>query len=99
VIDRQGRQSDELAQAVEAADRAGAIVTEHVRSIVDAAESRASEIEQNAHKEAEATRRQAHASATRLLERIDAMEGQLGDLVSSLRREADQLAADLDRRG
>ena len=99
MIDRQGRQNDELLQAVEAADRAGAIVTDHVRSIIDAAESRANEIHQNAQKEAESTRRQAHASATRLLERIDAVEGQLGDLVTSLRREADQLAADLDRRG
>jgi cell division septum initiation protein DivIVA len=95
---RQGRDNDDLLRAVEAADRAGAIVTDHVRSIIDAAESRANEIEQNARKEAESTRRQAHASATRLLERIDAMEGQLGDLVTSLRREADQLAADLDRR-
>jgi cell division septum initiation protein DivIVA len=98
VIDRQGRESDELAQAVEAADRAGAIVTDHVRSIIDAAQSRAAEIEQNARQEAEDMRRQAHASAVRLLERVDAMEGQLGNLVSSLRREADQLAADLDRR-
>jgi cell division septum initiation protein DivIVA len=98
VIDRQGRESDELAQAVEAADRAGAIVTDHVRSIIDAAQSRAAEIEQNAKQEAEDMRRQAHASAVRLLERVDAMEGQLGNLVSSLRREADQLAADLDRR-
>jgi cell division septum initiation protein DivIVA len=99
VIDRQSRESDELAQAVEAADRAGAIVTDHVRSIIDAAQSRAAEIEQNAKQEAEDMRRQAHASAVRLLERVDAMEGQLGNLVSSLRREADQLAADLDRRG
>jgi cell division septum initiation protein DivIVA len=98
VIDRQGRENDELAQAVEAADRAGAIVTDHVRSIIDAAQSRAAEIEQNAKQEAEDMRRQAHASAVRLLERVDAMEGQLGNLVSSLRREADQLAADLDRR-
>jgi cell division septum initiation protein DivIVA len=98
VIDRQGRESDELAQAVEAADRAGAIVTDHVRSIIDAAQSRAAEIEQNAKQEAEDMRRQAHASAVRLLERVDAMEGQLGNLVSSLRREADQLAADLERR-
>ncbi len=97
MIDR-GREGDELVQAVEAADRAGAIVTDHVRSIIDAAESRAAEIEQNAKQEAEDIRRQAHASARRLLERIDAMEGQLGDLVNSLRREADQLAADLDRR-
>ena len=99
MIDRQGRENDELAQAVEAADRAGAIVTDHVRSIIDAAQSRAAEIEQNAKQEAEDMRRQAHASAVRLLERVDAMEGQLGNLVSSLRREADQLAADLDRRG
>jgi cell division septum initiation protein DivIVA len=98
VIDRQGRENDELAQAVEAADRAGAIVTDHVRSIIDAAQSRAAEIEQNAKQEAEDMRRQAHASAVRLLERVDAMEGQLGNLVSSLRREADQLAADLERR-
>lgn len=97
-MDRQGRESDELAQAVEAADRAGAIVTDHVRSIVEAAQSRAAEIEQSAKQEAEEMRRQAHASAVRLLERVDAMEGQLGNLVSNLRREADQLAADLDRR-
>jgi vacuolar-type H+-ATPase subunit E/Vma4 len=98
VIDRQGTESDELAQAVEAADRAGAIVTDHVRSIIDAAQSRAAEIEQSARQEAEDVRRQAHASAVRLLERIDSMEGQLGNLVNSLRQEADQLAADLDRR-
>jgi hypothetical protein len=95
----QGREGDELAQAIEAADRAGAIVTDHVRSIIDAAQSRANEIEQNARQDAEETRRQAHASAVRLLERVDAMESQLGELVTGLRREADQLAADLDRRG
>jgi vacuolar-type H+-ATPase subunit E/Vma4 len=97
-IDRY-RDNDDLLQTVQAADRAGAIVTDHVRSIIDAAETRANEIEQNARREAEEVRRHAHASAVRLLERIDAMEGQLGDLVSSLRREADQLSADLERRG
>lgn len=99
MIDRPGRENDDLMQAVEAADRAGAIVTDHVRSIIDAAQSRAAEIEQGARKDAEEVRRQAHSGATRLLERIDAMEGQLGALVHNLRREADQLAADLDRRG
>ena len=94
-----GTEEDKLVQGSEAADRAGAIVTDHVRSIIDAAESRAAEIEESSRREAEELRRQAHAAAMRLLERIDAMEGQLGDLVSSLRREADQLGADLDRRG
>lgn len=92
-------EGDRLIQAVEAADRAGAIVTDHVRSIVDATQARADEIEENARREAEEIRRHAHGSATRLLERVDAMEGQLGSLVSSLRREADQLAADLNQRG
>jgi hypothetical protein len=98
-VNGQGREGDELAQAMEAADRAGAVVTEHLRSVIDAAQSRANEIEQSARQEAEQTRRQAHASAIRMLERVDAMENQLGELVSSLRREADQLAADLDQRG
>jgi len=57
------------------------------------------EPEQSSRRDAEEVRQEAHAGAMRLLERIDAMEGQLGDLVASLRREADQLAADLDGRG
>ncbi len=99
MVDRQGREDDELVQAVEAADRAGAIVTDHVRSIVEAAQARATEIEQAARRDAEEITKHAHSGAVRLLERIDSMEGQLGTLVAGLRREADQLAADLDRRG
>ena len=98
MIDR-GNEDDKLGQGVEAADRAGAIVTEHVRSIIETAESRAAEVEESSRREAEQVRSEAHASAVRMLERIDAAEGQLGDLVTSLRREADQLSADLDRRG
>ena len=98
MIDRDN-DDDKVVQTLEAADRAGAMVTDHVRSIIDAAESRAVEIEQSSRRDAEEVRQEAHAGAMRLLERIDAMEGQLGDLVASLRREADQLAADLDGRG
>lgn len=98
MVDRQGRENDELLQAAEAADAAGGIVTDHVRSIIDAAQARAEEIEQAARREAEAITKNAHTGAVRLLERIDSMEGQLGGLVASLRREADQLAADLERR-
>lgn len=94
---RPEREEAELSQAVEAADRAGSIVTDQVRSIVDAARSRAIEIEQSAHQDAADIRREAHSGAVRLLERIDAIEGQLGTLVASLRREADQLATDLDK--
>ena len=97
--DQPSAEGDRLVQAVETADRVGAIVAEHVQSIVDAAQARADEIEGGALREAEEVRRQAHGSVARLLERVDAVEGQLGGLVSSLRREADQLAADLDRRG
>ncbi len=95
----QGGENDEFVQAVEAANRAGAIVTDHVRSIIDAAQSRADAIERSARQDAEEIRKGAYEGATRLLERIDAMEGQLGTVVSNLRREADQLATDLDRRG
>ena len=57
------------------------------------------EIEQAARREAEEITQNAHTGAVRVLEHIDTMEGHLGTLVASLRREADQLAADLDRRG
>ena len=90
-MDRQADEN-ELAEAVEAADRAGAIVTDRVRSIIEAAESRAAEIDSNARSEAQDIRRQAHESATRLLESIDGFEGALGTLVKDLRREADELA-------
>lgn len=98
MADRKGRSSDELTKAVEAADRAGSIVTDQVRSIIEGAQARADEITGSARQDADEIRRQAHGSASRLLERIDAMEGQLGSLVGSLRREADQLATEFDRR-
>jgi cell division septum initiation protein DivIVA len=89
----------ELVKAVEAADRAGAIVTEQVRSIIDSAESRAEEIRREAQREAQATRQQASEAANRVLERIDAIEGPLGDLVAGLRRDADSLSQEMDRGG
>jgi hypothetical protein len=88
---------NELLQVVEAADRAGAIVTDQVRSIIEAAETKAQEIERNAEQEAGVTRQSASEAASRILERIDAIENQLGALVDSLRREADRLNTALGR--
>jgi Mg2+ and Co2+ transporter CorA len=88
---------NELLQVVEAADRAGAIVTDQVRSIIEAAETKAQEIERNAEQEAGVTRQAASEAASRILERIDAIESELGSLVDSLRREADRLNTALGR--
>ncbi len=95
----QGVQQDELSRAVEAADRAGSIVTDHVRSIIDAAQVRAAEIERNAQDEAEAIRTQAYEAASRVLERIDSMEGRLGSLVAELRDESGKLSGNSDPQG
>ncbi len=99
MADHQSMRQDELTRAVEAAERAGSIVTDHVRSIVSAAESRAAEIERNAQQEAHAIRTDAYEAAGRVLERMDSLESRLGDLVGGLRSEANGLASNLDRRG
>lgn len=84
---------------MEAAERAGSIVTDHVRSIIDAAQTRAQEIERNAQQEAQQIRTEAYEAANRVLERVDALEGRLGGLVSGLRQEASSLSGNLDQRG
>jgi hypothetical protein len=91
-------QSKDLTQTVEAADRAGSIVTEQVRTIIEAAETNAAELRRGAERDSVTMRRQAVEAANRLLERMDALERPLGDLVTSLRREVDSLTAELDRR-
>lgn len=98
MVDGPSSEEDDLSRAVEAADRAGAIVTDHVRSIIDAAQARADEIERSARDEADELRSQAEKSARRVLERIDAVEGHLGKLVTGLRRDADNISGELDRR-
>lgn len=97
MADPQSMDQEELSRAVEAADRAGSIVTEHVRSIIDAAQTRAAEIERNAQQDADAIRTEAYEAAERVLERIDSLEGRLGGLVSGLRSEASSLSGNLDR--
>jgi cell division septum initiation protein DivIVA len=95
----EGVNNRDLVQVTEAADRAGAIVTDQVRSIIEAAERSAEEIRRTAARDADAIRQQASESAGRILERMDAIERPLNDLVGSLRREADSLSTDVDRRG
>jgi cell division septum initiation protein DivIVA len=99
LLNREGASRKDLVQAVEAADRAGAIVTEQVRSIIEAAESSAEEMRRNAQRDAHAIRQEASEAANRVLERLDAIEGPLGDLVAGLRRETDALNAEVDRHG
>ena len=84
-------------EAVEAAERAGSVVSEQIKSIMEAAQAKADEIERNAQDEAERSRRDSAEAATRLLQQIDEMEGHLSGLVQSLRREADQLMVSLKR--
>ena len=84
-------------EAVEAAERAGSVVSEQIKSIMEAAQAKADELERQAQDEAERSRQESAAAATRLLQQIDEMEGHLSGLVQSLRREADQLTVSLER--
>ena len=99
VLDHQEVDKQNALQVAEAADRAGAIVTEHIRSIIEQAEVNAEEIRRTAEQEAEATRQQAVDSASRMLERIRAIEGPLAELVAELERETAGLPAEYDHQG
>jgi hypothetical protein len=90
-------QNRDILQVVEAADRAGAIVTEHVRSIIDGAEERATEIRQKAEEDAIKMREAASQAASAVLKRIDDIGAPLGELVAELRAEAERLAAKSER--
>ena len=93
----QGGEGKDPFEAVEAAERAGSVVSEQIKSIMEAAQARAAEIERSAEGEAAATRQEAAEAASRLLGQIDEMEGHLSGLVQSLRKEADQLSVSLER--
>jgi hypothetical protein len=89
--------AQDLVEIGPAADRAGAMVTEQVRSIIEAAEKRAEDIRSSAERDSDEMRKEAVAAAHRILDRLDAIEGPLGELVTSLRREADKLTSDARR--
>jgi cell division septum initiation protein DivIVA len=73
------------------------MVTEQVRSIIEAAEKRAEEIRSSSERDSDEMRKEAVAAAHRILDRLDAIEGPLGELVTSLRHEADKLTSDARR--
>lgn len=79
---------------VTAPDRAGAIVTEFVSSIVQEAQDRATAIIAEAQGDADAGRQAALDSAARIRQRVDDLARQLGSLLTDLRREADGLSAE-----
>jgi cell division septum initiation protein DivIVA len=89
VLHREKGDREHELQVTEAADRAGALVTEQIRSIIGQAETSAEEIRRNAEVEAEAIKQRATESASRLLQRIDAINGPLAELAAELRREVD----------
>ena len=93
----QAGEDKSIFEAVEAAERAGSVVSEQIRSIMEAAQAKATETERQAQQEADRSRQESAEAATRLLEQIDEMEGHLSGLVQSLRREADQLTVGLER--
>ena len=95
--DSQAGEDKSIFEAVEAAERAGSVVSEQIRSIMEAAQAKATEIARQAQQEADRSRQESAEAATRLLEQIDEMEGHLSGLVQSLRREADQLTVGLER--
>ena len=86
-------QDSNVVQFGSAADRAGAIVTEHVRSIIEAAEVRADDIRKSAEEDARRTREAASEAATAVLKRIDEMGEPLAALARDLRSEAERLQA------
>ena len=85
-------------QIVGAVARAGALVTEQVRSIIEAADKDADEIRRSAERDAELICQEAAEACNRILARFDAIEQPLWELVGSLRSEADSLTTDLSRR-
>jgi ketopantoate reductase len=89
----------ELVLIAGAADRAGSIVTEQIRSLMESAVSNADQVRHNAEQDAEILRKEAAESAMRVLEQLDAIKTPLTDLVTGLRREADALDGDVGRRG
>jgi len=88
----------------ESARREGGIVTEHIKSIVTEhidsivadAERRAEEIRLQGDRDAEQARRKAVESASRVFERIHALERPLGELVQTLRYEMERVGRELD---
>ena len=97
MLDRQDADRQNAAQVAEAADRAGAIVTEQIRVIMEQAEANAEQIRRAGEHDAEVITQRAAEAASRMLDQINAIDGPLSALAASLQREAESLAAELNR--
>jgi hypothetical protein len=99
VLDRNEVERQNALQVAEAADRAGAIVSDEVEAIMGQAEANAESIRRNADRDAHNIREQAVEAASRVAERIDALTNSLGEHAEELRREAEGLHEAAGRRG
>lgn len=91
MLDREEVERQNAMQATEAANRAGAIVSEQIRAIMEQAEANAEEVRRTAEREAQDIKAHAAGSAARVIERIQAINGSLNDLVAELRQETESL--------
>jgi DivIVA domain-containing protein len=98
---------ERLARSPRAPETMASASSEQVRAIVAAAEATAAQITRQAEEEADRARREASAqageplarvsdAARAMLERLDAMEHEVADLLQNLRPRASRLAAELD---
>ena len=77
---------------MEAAERAGAMVTEQIRAITEAAEHQAGDLRREAEADAESLGKESRDAARGILERIDRLEAAVQQLIGSVRHEADALS-------
>ena len=77
-------------------DRAGDLIREQIQAILGAAEARSAEAERLSVEEAAERRQEAMDVAGRVVAWLDSITDELDDLSTSLRREADSLAARLE---
>jgi hypothetical protein len=98
LLNRRDSENENAMEMAQAATRAGEMVTEHIRTLLEQAQAGAAELRRSAEEETDAIRTQAAASATRMIERIQALDAPLRELVSELQREAERLTSDQDRR-
>lgn len=90
-MNREGREITELSRRQEVADRAGAIVTDHVRSVIDSAQGRAADLERDTVKQSNDLRDRACQVADEALGEVDAAGERLRVLVRALREDVDSV--------
>lgn len=93
VLDSNEVERQNALQVQEAAERAGTIVSDEVEAIMEQAQANADEVKRNAARDTENIRSDAAGAGSRVVERIEALSGSLGEHVEELRREVDALQA------